>query len=349
MRIGEKAFLYCYALKKVSLPSTLQSIGDEAFAYDDNLETLLVAMTSPCAIDRSVFIIEEEVEGESVEVFSKANLYVPIGKKTVYASADVWKEFPVIYQGELKETIVNGITYTYVTGEEFAIVKKGDQTALENQDVVIPSTISVAGKTYNVKKIGDYAFSQVYMNSLTIQPGVEEIGKGAFWNVYSIKQIIIPSGVKFIGAEAFRYCYLLKTIELPASLKSIGEYAFGNLSYLESVVSYITDPFDIADNVFGIVNGDVLTAPTVTLSVPAGTKGKYEATDGWKKFQTTTEMPAQTAVPGDVSGNGTVGPEDLNLIVGYIMAGEYNDKADLNNDKNVNAADIVEYVKISKK
>ena len=42
---------------------------------------------------------------------------------------------------------------------------------------------------------------------------------------------------------------------------------------------------------------------------------------------------------------------DINLdtIVGYIMAGEYNKKADLNNDEKVNAADIVEFVKISKK
>lgn len=40
---------------------------------------------------------------------------------------------------------------------------------------------------------------------------------------------------------------------------------------------------------------------------------------------------------------------DIDTIVGYIMAGEYNEKADLNNDNKVNAADIVEYVKISKK
>ena len=334
LHIGEKAFKICHALKMVSLPSTLLSIGNEAFAYDEDLETVVATMETPCAIDRSVFVDEKEVEDETVEVFSSANLYVPIGKKTVYASADVWKEFPVIYQGELKETIVNGITYTYVTGEDFAIVKKGDQTALGNQDVVIPSTISVAGKTYNVKKIGDYAFPQVYMNSLTIQPGVEEIGEGAFYNAYTIKKIIIPSGVKHIGTNAFRYCFFVETIELPASLTSIGESAFGNLSYLTSVVSYITNPFAIADNVFGIVDGDALTPPTATLSVPAGTKGKYEATAGWKKFQTIAEMDLDI---------------DLDTIVGYIMAGEYNKKADLNNDEKVNAADIVEFVKISKK
>ena len=39
---------------------------------------------------------------------------------------------------------------------------------------------------------------------------------------------------------------------------------------------------------------------------------------------------------------------DLDTIVGYIMAGEYNKKADLNNDSKVNAADIVEIVKIIK-
>ena len=48
---------------------------------------------------------------------------------------------------------------------------------------------------------------------------------------------------------------------------------------------------------------------------------------------------------GDINEDGKVDNVDLNIIVGYIMAGEYDEKADLNGDDNVDAADIVELVK----
>lgn len=355
--IGENAFEKCHSLKIISLPSTLQSIGKKAFANDESLQTVVSAMTSPCAIDRSVFIVEKEVDGETVEVFSSAELYVPIGQKAAYFAAEVWKEFPAIYQGELKEFTENSITYTYFTGEYFAIVKKGDPTALYNRDVVIPSTISVDGKIYNIKKIANEAFSGIGMKSLTIQPGLEEIGDKAFWNVYLIEHIIIPKGVKRIGTSAFRYCPWVEKIELPASLTSIGDYAFGNSkdyygSYLTSVVSYITNPFTIADNVFGIdedgidEDGDPMTPPTATLAVPAGSKESYMNTAGWKEFPTPIEMEPK---PGDVNNDAEVDEADLNAIVEYIKSGVYEKKADLNNDNKVNAADIVEIVKIIKK
>ena len=251
--IGELAFIYCYDLQTVKLPSSLTSIGEKAF-YKCPLASVVAAMPNPIKIARNVFMTTEEVDGESVEVFTSADLFVPIGKKTAYSDAEVWEEFPTKYQGELKDvTLEDGITYSYVTGEDFAIVKSGDQEALKNQDVIIPSTIPAEGKTYTVKKIADKAFFKVQMNSLTIKPGVEEIGASAFWNDYRITEIIIPSSVKRIGAKAFQYCYWTESIELPASLTSIGEYAFSdcdNLRFItisENVTSIGDRTFDRCD------------------------------------------------------------------------------------------------------
>ena len=139
--------------------------------------------------------------------------------------------------------------------------------------------------------------------------------------------------MKRIGEAAFRYCFGITTIELPASLSSIGDYAFGNTEDLTSVVSYIANPFAIAENVFGIENGDNLTPPTATLSVPKDTKTKYESTAGWKKFPSTVEM------------NIVIPTVDVETIVNCIMSGEYQENADLNNDGKVNAADLVLYLK----
>ena len=339
--IGTRAFYYCQWVESIELPASLTSIGEYAFGKLEYLTSVVSSIANPFAIADNVFGIEED----DVLTAPTATLIVPIGSKDSYEETAGWKKFPAIYQGEVKDYTENGITYTYITGEDFAIVKKGDKTALEDKDVVIPSTISVDEKTYNVKKIADGAFVQVLMKSLTIQPGVEEIGKKAFWNAYTIKQIIIPKGVKSIGDNAFRYCNWVKTIKLPASLTSIGKYAFGNLRNLTSVVSSITNPFAIADEVFGVEDGGTLTAPVATLSVPAGSKESYMKTAGWKEFPTPVEMEPK---PGDVNNDSEVDIEDVEIIEEHTLAGEYDKKADLNNDNKVNAADIVEFINLIK-
>ncbi len=346
--IGSRAFQYCQWVETIELPASLTSIGDYAFGNLRYLTSVVSSVTNPFAIADNVFGVEDD----DIMTAPTATLIVPIGSKESYDETAGWMKFPIIYQGEVKDYTENDITYTYITGEDFAIVKKGNKTALEGKDVVIPSTIQVDGKSYNIKKIAEWAFNQVAMKSLTIEPGVEEISDYAFYNAYMIEQIIIPKGVKSIGACAFQYCNGVETIKLPASLTSIGEYAFGNICKsvswkpVVSVVSCITNPFAIADNVFGVEDGETLTAPVATLSVPAGSKESYMKAAGWKEFPTPVEMEPK---PGDVNVDYEVDEKDLEAIAEYINAGQYEKKADLNNDNKVNAADIVEIVKIIKK
>ena len=47
---------------------------------------------------------------------------------------------------------------------------------------------------------------------------------------------------------------------------------------------------------------------------------------------------------GDVNVDGNIDNQDINAIVEYILKGEYNEKADLNNDNKVNAADLVKMI-----
>ena len=52
-----------------------------------------------------------------------------------------------------------------------------------------------------------------------------------------------------------------------------------------------------------------------------------------------------TEVPGDLTGDFVVDKNDIAAIIQLIMVGKYNKKADLNNDKTVNAADLVLLIK----
>ena len=62
----------------------------------------------------------------------------------------------------------------------------------------------------------------------------------------------------------------------------IGDFAFDGCSGLTSIVSEIVNPFVIGETVF-------FDYSKPTLTVPAGTKSKYQSTNYWNKFTNIVE------------------------------------------------------------
>ena len=140
---------------------------------------------------------------------------------------------------------------------------------------------------------------------VTVVPdGVEIIGPSAFYGQYSIKELVLPASVKQIGYgsydgcgfetlvipntveridyAAFWNCHSLTTIKLPAKTPALSSEICSNCMKLREVISLNPNPTAISDDVF-IVDFDG-TMPDATLYVPNGSKAKYEATAGWKRF-----------------------------------------------------------------
>jgi len=65
---------------------------------------------------------------------------------------------------------------------------------------------------------------------------------------------------------------------------SIGDFAFSGCSGLKEITSYIQEPFQTGDYCWNLVN------KSIPLYVPAGTKEKYQGTDGWKEFTNIQEV-----------------------------------------------------------
>jgi len=96
-------------------------------------------------------------------------------------------------------------------------------------DVVIPPMI---GKL-PVAHIGDNAFNDKQLTSVTLPNSITEIGYGAFSD-NQLTSVTIPEGVTTIQNSAFANNQLT-SISLPNTLAFIGEFAFDN-NQLESVI-----------------------------------------------------------------------------------------------------------------
>ena len=92
------------------------------------------------------------------------------------------------------------------------------------KEVVLPSTLT---------KIGESAFRDTQLTSITIPEGVTEIGFGAFMDS-SLKEVVLPSTLTNIGSSAFSGTQL-KNVTLPTSVTDMGSRAFGHIDSLSSI------------------------------------------------------------------------------------------------------------------
>ena len=107
---------------------------------------------------------------------------------------------------------------------DFKTDGKGTITAYEGWDtnIVIPAQIGGV----SVTAIGDGAFSEMGLTSVTIPVGVTRIGNSAFAD-NNLKGVIIPAGVATIGNRAFSGNNLTDVI-IPAGVTTIASNAFSD-------------------------------------------------------------------------------------------------------------------------
>lgn len=94
---------------------------------------------------------------------------------------------------------------------------------------------------------------------------VVHIGKGAFYELKNIKEIVLPDSVTDIGKEAFKDCSDLTNITIPDSVTSIGNYAFYGCTGLTS----ITIPNSVAN-----IRGLAFSGCTGLMSISVDSKNK---------------------------------------------------------------------------
>lgn len=111
-----------------------------------------------------------------------------------------------------------------------------DYSTYPTGNLVIPSSVTYGGITYNVTSIGDCAFYYCSgLTSVTIPNSVASIGNYAFFGCSGLTSVTIPNTVNSIGDYAFSGCSVLISVTIPNSATTIGEYAFRNCNSLTSI------------------------------------------------------------------------------------------------------------------
>ena len=137
---------------------------------------------------------------------------------------------------------VDGLRYNVVSMDEHtvevAIIPKSisyPTYSTYTGDIIIPEKVSYNSIIFDVIGIGDHAFSNSSVKSVSIPATVKYIGFGAFAYAYSIKTIDLPTGLQSIGAAAFRDSGLTE-ITIPNSVTELETTIFSNCTSLQSVV-----------------------------------------------------------------------------------------------------------------
>ena len=187
-------------IKEVVIPSTVSSVGDMAFSWNDSIKTIT---------------IEDSDEPITFNDYSFPTFDNGGAKYTVYSGRNIERQFrPSESPFPQATTITWGSMVTAVGDGE------GRSPFLRN---------AVIGNS--VRTIGVSAFEGAGNNSdtdellISMSPNVVEMGSSAFYTCYKLKTIVLPKVLMAIPDNCFNSTRI-QDVVIPASVMSVGDQAF---------------------------------------------------------------------------------------------------------------------------
>ena len=247
--IPNYAFRYFTNIKRVTIPSSVASIGSYAFSGCSSLSDIHFASVTPSSTASSCFT-------------NYVSLVVPATAYDTYVAA--WEPYKLqITKDDQFERIVtiransSQSALHVAVGEENLqhVVRLKVSGSINGYDIMVMRNKMVnlrhldlseatvegcdyeyyTGKHAEADTFGDYAFYNL-SNLFSVKlPQVKTVGAYAFASCANLQKVVLPEGLDKIDVRAFNECKSLNDIVLPQSITSIGQYAFYYCSSLTSI------------------------------------------------------------------------------------------------------------------
>ncbi|MBQ8551201.1 MAG: leucine-rich repeat protein [Clostridia bacterium] len=222
--IGENAFYGCTGLTEIEIPDSVTTIESAAFRgcsgltsikIPDGITMLADNLFRDCSSLTSIDIPESVTEygsGAFRGCSSLTSMQFPDGTTSI--ASYLFYGCTGLTRIEIPESVTVIGSYAFYNCKGLT-------------DIYLSDYITV---------IVDWAFAGCTgLTSIEIPDSVTEIGGGAFAGCIGLTSIEIPDSITSISASMFKYCRGLESITIPDSVTTIGVHAFEGCSSLKSI------------------------------------------------------------------------------------------------------------------
>ena len=336
--IGNSAFLYYFYLTSLSLPNSLITIENSAFAYCSGFTGDLIIPNSVTTIEESAFFTCYSFDGD----FVIGNSVTTIGD---YAFNSCDGLHGVLNIPSSVESI-GSIAFRYCNFSGMTvdpanpvfdsrdncnaiIVTETNELIIGCVNTVIPNTVTA---------IGEDAFCGLALTSINIPNSVTRIGDGAYAFCFNATgDLTIPNSVETIGVGAFTQCTGLDgTLTIGESVKFIGDYAFRKCGGFTKAVSLATVPPELGNEpgwncvVFEEFGCQTLTVPFGCAEAyqnsawydPLGLNGFYEFIEAEPTAVSEVENVISAVYPNPTKGMMKIEAENMKNVSVFNSLGQ---------------------------
>lgn len=242
---------WTFDITKITLPSTLKTIGQHAFYQDDKLSQIAIP-ESVDSIGEYAFAktgltsieIPEQVNRIGRFAFEDCKSLKQITVGSYFSDNETILCWAAFRNGSSVESLQLGGNVTEIDTYAFAYL---------GSNVAEPLSIEIPA---SVKRIGSNAFESAKIRSIIIGEGVKSVGSSAF---HCAEEVIYDDEWNQIGANHNLNDIHIKATTPPAP---------------ETIYDDDNDPYFFSDAVYA----------DVTLFVPVGCVDAYKAAPGWNRF-----------------------------------------------------------------